>query len=128
MLTPTFTNPRRLPLVAGDVLTFLAFAALGRRAHSMGSALDDVVGTALPFMVAWAIVAPFTGVYGAAATVDARSAATRAALTWLVAFPLGLLLRTPLVGHVAHWSFALVAGFFTLVMLVGWRSVFARVG
>ncbi|MBA3530369.1 MAG: hypothetical protein H0T73_00410 [Ardenticatenales bacterium] len=48
MLNPTFTHKHRLPLAVGDVVTFLAFAALGRRAHSMGNALDDLTATALP--------------------------------------------------------------------------------
>ncbi|MDQ4075583.1 MAG: DUF3054 domain-containing protein [Chloroflexota bacterium] len=126
MLTPTFSNSQRLLLIVGDLATFLAFAALGRRAHSMGSALDDIVGTALPFILAWAAVAPFTGAYGLEATGDVAQGVKRTALTWLLAFPLGLLIRIPLVGHVAHPSFAIVAGVFTLIMLTGWRGVFAR--
>ena len=121
MPTKYFSNPNRLVLMAGDILTFLAFAAIGRRAHSMGSAMDDVIGTALPFMVAWFLVAPFTGAYRADATETLVSAAKRAAITWAVAFPLGLLIRTPIVGRWAHYTFAIVAGIFTLVTLTGWR-------
>ncbi len=126
MLTPILSNRHRVSLAIGDVLTFLAFAALGRRAHSMGNALDDLIATALPFLLAWFIVAPFTGAYGAGATQTPKTAAQRSALTWLVAFPLGLLLRIPIVGRLSHISFVLVAGLFTLLMLVGWRTLFAR--
>lgn len=129
MISPAFSNPRRLALAAGDVATFLAFAALGRRAHSMGSALDDVTQTALPFMAAWFLVAPFTGAFDGDATATPRAAAGRAARTWLLSFPLGLLLRTLLRGgDLPHWSFALVAGTFTLTMLTGWRALLARFG
>lgn len=120
------SNPYRLLLLIGDVVTFLAFAALGRRAHSMGSALDDVMGTALPFMVAWLLVAPFTRAFGEEATDGSKSAALKALQTWAIAFPLGLLIRTPIVGRLPHYSFAIVAGIFTLVMLTGWRAVLAR--
>lgn len=126
MLIQNFSNPRLLPLVVGDVVTFLAFAALGRRAHSMGSALDDVVGTAVPFMVAWFVAAPFTGAFRDDATASPMQGARRAALAWLLAFPLGLLLRTPIVGRLPHISFAIVAGVFTLLFLTGWRALFAR--
>jgi hypothetical protein len=125
IITQRFSHNRFLPLVAGDVLTFLPFAALGRRAHSMGSALDDVVGTAVPFMVAWFVVAPFTGAFRRDATSNPTQGAKRAGLTWLLAFPLGLLIRTPIVGRLPHISFAIVAGVFTLLFLTGWRALFA---
>jgi hypothetical protein len=92
----------------------------------MGSALDDVVATALPFMLAWLLVAPFTGAYGSEATESSGRALKRVLLTWLIAFPLGLLIRTPIVGRVAHISFAIVAGTVTLILLLGWRGAFAR--
>jgi hypothetical protein len=116
------SNPHRLMLVAGDIMTFLVFAAIGRRAHSMGSAMDDVIGTAVPFIIGWFLVAPFTGGFGKDATQSVSTAAKRAALTWVLAFPLGLLIRTPIVGRWAHYTFAIVAGIFTLVTLTGWRT------
>ena len=128
MLSPTVSNPRRLPLMVGDVITFLAFAAVGRSAHSMGSALDDVVYTALPFMIAWFVMAPFTGAFAPDATENSGQAAKRSVLTWALSFPLGLGIRTLLKGGaLPHWSFALVAGSFTLSMLTGWRAIFAKV-
>jgi hypothetical protein len=127
MLSPALSNPRRLPLILGDAATLLIFALLGRRAHSMGSALDDIIGTALPFVIGWFLVAPFTGALGPRATRSTRQAALCAVLTWLIAFPLGLLIRIPLVGRVAHPSFMIVAGAFTLVTLVLWRVIFAEV-
>ena len=126
MLAPIVSNRRRLWLAVGDLVAFLAFAAVGRQAHSMGSALDDVLGSALPFVVGWFVVAPFTGAFGPAATGSARSGAARAALTWLFAFPLGLLVRAGIVGRWAHYTFAIVAGAFTLLVLVGWRALYAR--
>ncbi len=126
MLTRRLSNNLRLPLAAGDILTFLAFAAVGRRAHSMGNALDDVMGTAVPFIAAWFLVGPFTGAFGPDATNGTAQGAKRAALTWLLAFPLGLLIRVPIVGRVSHISFAIVAGIFTLLFLTGWRALFAK--
>lgn len=122
-----FSHPRKGLLVLGDMLTLLSFAALGRRAHSMGNALDDLVTTALPFVVAWLVVAPFTGVWGTDATASPTRAARPTALTWLIAFPLGILIRIAIVGRVPHISFVIVAGLFTLILLTGWRSAFALI-
>lgn len=128
MLTSTHTANNRLPLLIGDVITFLAFAALGRQAHSMGSALDDIAYTALPFLVAWLLIAPFTGAFTPEATSTPKAAAKRAVGTWLFAFPLGYGIRILMRGGVIpHISFGIVAGIFTLVMLTGWRTLFAKV-
>jgi hypothetical protein len=126
MLTGSFSNPNRSVLVIGDIITFLIFAAIGRRAHSMGSALDDITATAVPFLIAWFVAAPLTGAFRADATDSSGSAARRAALTWLLAFPLGYAIRAIMLGRLPHYTFAIVAGVFTFVALVAWRSAFAR--
>ena len=126
MLTRSFSNPNRIILMAGDLITFLLFAAVGRRAHSMGSALDDITATAVPFVIGWFLVGPFTGAFRAGATDGMSAAAKRAALTWLLAFPLGYMIRALMLGRLAHYTFAIVAGVFTFVTLVSWRALYAR--
>jgi hypothetical protein len=118
------SNRHRALLVAGDILVFLLFALLGRRAHSMGSAVNDIVGTAVPFILAWATVAPFTGIYSQRARGRPAQVASGVLLTWLVAYPLGQIIRIPVVGRVAHYSFVIVAGIATLLLLLGWRALF----
>lgn len=124
---PTTPFRHALVLATGDLALFLAFAAIGRRAHAAASPLDDVIEIALPFIVGWALAAPLTRAYAPDATASPVAAARRAALTWLVAFPLGYLFRALLLGRLSHHTFALVAGAFTLATLSGWRAIAARI-
>jgi hypothetical protein len=127
MLTKDFSNPHRLPLMIGDVITFLTFSVIGRLAHAEGTALQNIVGTAFPFTLAWFLVAPLTRSFHADATEGVGTAAKRATLTWVLAFPLGLLVWSLIKARLPHYSFAIVAGLFTLILLTGWRSAFALV-
>src|SRR3954452_15340034 len=61
-----------------DVCCFLVFAIAGRQSHGEGEALRSIVIVAAPFVVAWLIVAFFSGVYRS-------SSLRRVALAWLVA-------------------------------------------
>jgi hypothetical protein len=99
-----------------DAVALLAFAALGRRNHGEQGGIEAVVRTALPFLAAWLVVALAAGVWRR--PLDLR----RAALAWLLAWPLALLLRW-LGGRGVAPAFAAVALLFNLATLVGWRAL-----
>jgi len=70
-----------------DLLALLAFAALGVYSHHGAIGARDVLRAAWPFLLAWVLVAPFTGTWR-----DGRLAPL--VVTWAVAVPTGWLART----------------------------------
>jgi hypothetical protein len=114
-------------LLAGDAAAFLAFAAIGRRSHGEAAglaALLEVAGTAAPFLIAWLAIAPWLGAYrGAPASPVA--ALRVAALAWLLALPLGAVLRALAIGRLSPPSFYIVTFLAVLAILGGWRAAFA---
>jgi hypothetical protein len=123
----------RAVLVVGDIISFLIFAALGRSSHSETTQFMEVAGVAAPFVVGWFAMAPLLGAYrlpgprpaeGAGRVLPASFVA-RTALAWLVAWPLGLLLRGLLLQRGIPLTFALITGVTNLLLLCGWRGIFA---
>ncbi len=125
---PAIAMPgRTAALVAGDAVAFLIFAAIGRASHAEGAGLDAIVQvaeTAAPFLAAWYAVAPFLGAYRPHQTATPRGMLARTALSWLVAWPIGLGLRA-LVRHSGiPVSFAIVTFLTVLAILAIWRTIF----
>lgn len=116
---------RVLLLVAGDTGALLLFALLGRGSHGMSvafSALNEVATTAAPFVMGWMLVAPLAGAYQ---TYPTRSEFLgRSALAWVVACPIGLLLRSWWLSRPIPLSFALVTFVSALLILMVWRTLF----
>ncbi|MFL5627848.1 MAG: DUF3054 domain-containing protein [Ktedonobacteraceae bacterium] len=116
-------------LVVGDVLAFLAFAAIGRGSHGEASgfaAIPQIVLTALPFAAAWFIVAPLVGAYRRDLTADPRKMAKRTALAWLLSWPVAMALRGIFVDHgIPPLSFAIITLIFNTVILLIWRWPYA---
>ncbi len=69
-----------------DLLALLAFAATGVYAHHKALALAEVFRAAWPFLLAWFLVAPFTGTWR-----DPRLPPL--VVTWAIAVPTGWLVR-----------------------------------
>ncbi len=69
-----------------DLLALFAFAATGIYAHHQALVLGEVFRAAWPFLLAWFLVAPFTGTWR-----DPRLAPLVA--TWAIAVPSGWLVR-----------------------------------
>ena len=119
--------PRVAALAAGDTAGLLLFAAIGRASHSEAAGLEalaQVAGTAAPFVAGWFLTAPVLGAYGAK-TETLRGMLVRTALCWLVAWPIGLILRALALQRAIPLSFALVTLVTVLVILVLWRGVFS---
>jgi hypothetical protein len=115
-----------------DLAALLFFAGIGKASHNAAdSSLDvvGVVGVAFPFLVSWFATSPITGVYSA----DERNgnvvqdAGFKAARGWIVAVPLGCVLRSGIKGYAVPIPFVVVTMIATFVLLVGARVVFALV-
>lgn len=98
-----------------DVLLIVLFASLGRRTHESGMGPAGILWTALPFLIAWAVV-----------TLATRRSWARlwpaGVAVWLVTVTGGLLLRV-LFGDTAALSFQLVTAGVLGVFLLGRRLV-----
>jgi hypothetical protein len=119
---------RILTLALGDVFAFLIFATIGRGSHGETTgiaALPEVVVTAAPFAIGWFLVAPFVGAFRRDVVANPRTMAIRTALAWILAWPVGLLLRWLFVGRVPPLSFALIVLSFNLAVLLVWRWPYA---
>jgi hypothetical protein len=97
-----------------DVALLIAFAAVGRRAHAEGGTVRGMLEVAWPFVAAWLLVAVPSH------ALDRRTP-RRAALAWLGAWPLALILRS-LSGRGDAVGFAVVLLLLPLAALTGWRA------
>lgn len=119
---------RILTLALGDVFVFLIFATLGRGSHGETTgiaALPEVVVTAAPFAIGWFLVAPFVGAFRRDVVANPRTMAIRTTLAWILAWPVGLLLRWLFVRRIPPLSFALIVLSFNLAVLLVWRWPYA---
>lgn len=115
-------------LVLGDLAAFLLFSAIGRSSHGEAaglSAILGVAGTAAPFMLGWFATAPFSGAYRGDAMARPTVMLRRTALAWLLAWPVGLVLRALLLQRGIPISFALVTLMTNMLILLTWRGAFA---
>ncbi len=119
-------------LVVGDVLVFLIFSAIGRSNHGEPVGLDSLLQialTAAPFAIGWFLVSPFVGAFRRGLETQPRAMAIRTALAWVVAWPVGLLLRIIFVDHgvltVGFVTFAIITLVVNMVFLLVWRWPFA---
>jgi hypothetical protein len=97
-----------------DVALLVAFAAIGRDTHDKGDSVGGTLAVAWPFVAEWLLVAVPTGTL-------ARIAPRRAALAWLGAWPIALVLRA-LTGRGDAIGFAIVLLVLPLIALTGWRA------
>ena len=135
-LAPTLSPLRGVPwraaaLVVGDTVAFLLFAAVGRRTHDEASgiaAIGQIATTALPFALGWFAVSPLLGAFRRRLTQGPWRMLARTELSWLVAWPVTLLLRWAIApDHNVPVSFALVILLANALFLGLWRTGFALV-
>jgi hypothetical protein len=111
-------------LAAGDALAFVAFAALGHRDHGETSSVVSVLGTALPFLAGWFLVAPWAGAYDVAPRDPLRAVLARTAIAWVCAWPPSLLIRAVALQHIPPLTFVVVTLLFNTLILLSWRTFF----
>jgi len=121
--------PWWLPI--GDWLVLLAFVFIGQRDHNMtgAAALPSLFKTTLAVALPWTVAAWLLGAYRLEAAAGWRSWLGRVVNAWLVAAPLGLVLRALLRGQGAiPLPFILVMIGLGGLFMLAWRVVAFRSG
>lgn len=121
----------RLILLLGDLIAILLFVFIGQQDHATTDINNPLLGllrAAFPFLIMWLIVAPIVGAYPSAENITLRRLLLRGLNAWLIAAPLGLLLRAFLferggIPAIFMLLTLLVAGAFILI----WRLLFGFV-
>lgn len=117
-------------LIAGDILSFIVFSAIGRNSHGEAAgigAILEVLKTAAPFMIGWFAVAPFTGALKNELLSQPSSLLKRTFLTLVIALPIGFALRALFLQRGIPMSFAIVASISNLILMLGWRGITALI-
>jgi hypothetical protein len=115
-------------LAAGDLVAFNVVTAIGLLSHGELTSLDalgQVAIVAAPFAIGWFVIAPLAGAFRADIAGQPRRILPRAALAWLIALPIGLLLWSVIRQRQIQPAFAVVTLITNLIVLLGWRGVFA---
>jgi hypothetical protein len=122
-----------LILLAGDLIALTAFVAVGQRDHNLVNAANPVLGvlaTAAEFGAPWAAAGWLLGAFRVGDREGRPDIAllARSLNAWLVAAPIGILIRSYALGRAVIPTVFLVAtlGFGGLFVL-GWRVAFALV-
>lgn len=119
---------RMLFFIAGDLLALLAFVYIGQRDHGLVDAANPLWGvlwTAAPFVLVWLPVGLWLGIFPQGGPVNTRSLLVRSLNAWLVAAPLGVVLRAFLLGRaVIPTSFLVATLGFGGLFVLGWRLLF----
>jgi FtsH-binding integral membrane protein len=109
---------RRLVIdaIVADVVSILAFVALGRSSHDEGgNAVTEAVKVAAPFLIALAVG------WLVARAWNSPTSPTTGMVIWGVTITSGMVLRRFVFDRGTALAFIIVASVFTLVFLVGWR-------
>ncbi|MEB8327175.1 DUF3054 domain-containing protein [Dietzia kunjamensis] len=109
-------------MIVLDAVLVVVFSTFGRGAHSEGLGVTQVWGTAWPFLIGLAV-----GWLILLAIRRAPAAVGSGVLLWLATLVVGMVIRGLGDGRVPHWSFMVVAGVVTAVLLIGWRAIRAAV-
>jgi hypothetical protein len=118
------SSPLDRPVLSAiDASALTIFAGIGKASHSSDGSLDvgAVLVTALPFLVSWFVVSPLIGCFTPEATKDVKSAAIQSAKGWILAVPLGCVLRGVIKGYIPPLPFVIVTMIATLVILTAGR-------
>jgi hypothetical protein len=122
-----------LILLVGDLIAVVVFVVVGQRDHNLVNEANPALGVLLTtgeFALPWAVAGWLLGAFprGDWETIKVAPTLARSLNTWLVSAPIGVLVRSYVLGRVVIPTVFLVAtlGFGGLFVL-GWRVVFALV-
>jgi Protein of unknown function (DUF3054) len=119
----------RLLSFLADVVCTIVFVALGRNAHSEGSAVGGTLKTAAPFLIAvaisWVVVLATDQRTGSARHLPPVAVAFGVPV-WIGTVAVGMLLRHTAFDKGTAFSFVVVAVVVLGVFLLGWRGAWSR--
>ncbi len=134
-----------LILLVGDLIAVVAFVVVGQRDHNLVNEANPVLGvlmTTVELAVPWAVAGWLLGAFRMGDHVGAGLAPAqgdhkgrpyvsflaRSLNTWLVAAPIGILIRSYALGRAVIPTVFLVATLgFGGTFVLGWRALFALV-
>lgn len=120
-----------LILLAGDLLVLLIFTYIGQRTHNLIDPRHPILGLLLTtgeFALPWAVVGWVLGAFPGDDSLTIRPLLARSLNAWLVAAPLGLLLRAYILGRaVIPTSFFSVTLGLGGAFILGWRLAFTLI-
>ena len=112
----------------GDAVMLLLFAFGGEVTHELfypGSLILSVLHVALPFLIVWFPAAYLLDVLDDASAAQPKVWLYRTLGAWLIAAPLGIVVRGWLIGRdVIPTAFLLTTYGFGIALLLGWRLIF----
>ncbi len=116
-------------LLLGDLAAILLFVFMGQQDHGTTDANNPILGllwASFPLLITWIIVAFIARAYPKSANITPRTLLIRGLNAWLVAAPLGLLLRAFLFdrGGIPP-IFMLLTLFVGGTFIIIWRVLFA---
>ncbi|GIO05938.1 hypothetical protein J31TS6_19660 [Brevibacillus reuszeri] len=120
-------SPAGYVLLTGDLVAFLLFVYYGKLAHHLPVTFIGMLETLAPFLIGWLIAMLLFRSYSPRAYESAGRLLLSTLLTWTVAAPIGLVLRSWWTGVPITLLFTAVTYFITLAFLLGWRVPFAIV-
>lgn len=123
-LTPRLDRDAVRTFLVGDVVAILAFVVLGELRHGVDPVTmpGRFAGTAVPFLVGWAVVGALLGAYAASVRRGAGRLAAVTAVAWTGAAAVAQALRaTAVFPGDADPVFYLVTVGFGGAILVAWR-------
>lgn len=111
-------------LITGDVLAILLISAIGFATHRESVLTPRLLTTFLPVCAAWALQAPWLGLYRHAIFSNWRSF-WRAALAMVLAAPMAALLRGLALNQSIVTVFVIALGLSAAAGMALWRLAFA---
>ncbi|NIA26218.1 MAG: DUF3054 family protein [Gammaproteobacteria bacterium] len=114
----------RVIAVIGDVIVLGVLTVAGFTMHETLSDVPRLLVTVISFLVAWAWIAPWFGVYRDEVLADPKRI-WRVLLAWVAAAPFGAVLRAFLLGLTVSPIFVVVMTVVTGAGLIVWREVLA---
>lgn len=114
-------------LVIGDLLIILVFSAVGRLSHSLIPDFLSVIKTTIPFAAAWLIVGALTGIFKPASVESVGRAFKITLLTLVIAGPLGVLLRSLMLGKLPFYTFWFFGPFNLSWFMIPWRLLYVYI-